>query len=537
MTVGADPRPTAVDDGPYAVNRNGNLHVDATPNGVLVNDTDPNDLALTAVQPTSPSHGTVTLQADGSFTYTPNNGYVGPDSFTYKARNSNGDTSATAATVSFNVVDQAPTALPDSYSTPQNAVLTEPAPGVLANDTDPNGDALTAHLVDAASHGAVTLNADGSFTYSPVAGFHGSDTFTYTASDGTLSSAATTVTIDVTPPPPNAEDDAYQVDKNSALHVTAADGVLSNDTPNDGSLTVHLNNDASHGSLTLNADGSFDYTPDHGFSGTDTFTYHDTAGEQSSDPATVTITVVDQAPVASPDSYSTGHEHDADRSRAAACSQRHRPQRRLPDRGRRDQRAPWRGDAELGRVVHLLPGAGFHGTDTFTYQASDGTLSSNTATVTIHVGAAAPPPPPSSPTPPAAALEFDAGAAPAAGEHDAGRRDHRRRSSRHAAGHVPGPADLGPADDPDLAAADVLAAAGPPSRVTEAVVAVGDPGRPAHGHGYRVPAEPGRHGHGRRTRGRERHGGRRPATSRSRRRRRTSASATTRSSRPAGTGR
>ncbi len=327
MTVGNDPRPTAVDDGPYAVNRNGTLHVDATPQGVLVNDTDPNGLPLTAVLPTNPSHGSVTLQTDGSFTYTPTHGYVGPDSFTYRARNSDGDTSATAATVSFNVVDQAPTAVPDSYSTPQDTVLTVAAPGVLTNDTDPNGDPLTATLVDAASHGAVTLQPDGSFVYSPAVGFHGTDTFTYTASDGTLSSATTTVTIDVTPPPPTAADDSYQVDKNVALHVTAADGVLTNDSPNDGSLSAHLDNGPSHGNLTLNPDGSFDYTPTHGFSGTDTFTYHDTAGGQSSDPATVTITVVDQAPVASPDSYNTASQHDAARSREGRARQRHRPQR------------------------------------------------------------------------------------------------------------------------------------------------------------------------------------------------------------------
>src|SRR5205807_5618616 len=101
----------------------------------------------------------------GSFTYTPTSGYQGPDSFTYRASNGAGQ-STNAATVSLQVVDQAPTAVPDSYTTPENQTLSVAADGVLGNDTDPNGDPLTAHLVAGAQHGAVTLNADGSFCYS-----------------------------------------------------------------------------------------------------------------------------------------------------------------------------------------------------------------------------------------------------------------------------------------------------------------------------------------------------------------------------------
>ena len=94
--------------------------------------------------------------------------------------------------------NQAPSAIPDNYSTPHDVALTVGAPGVLANDTDPDGDALTAQLVSSPPNGTVALLSDGSFTYTPNAGFTGDDSFSYTASDGSLSSTAT-VTITVIP--------------------------------------------------------------------------------------------------------------------------------------------------------------------------------------------------------------------------------------------------------------------------------------------------------------------------------------------------
>jgi PKD repeat protein len=92
--------------------------------------------------------------------------------------------------------NQAPSAVSDNYSTPQEAALTVAAPGVLVNDTDPDGDALTAQVASEPSQGAVILSPDGSFTYTPNPGATGQDSFTYTASDGDLTSTATvTITI------------------------------------------------------------------------------------------------------------------------------------------------------------------------------------------------------------------------------------------------------------------------------------------------------------------------------------------------------
>jgi VCBS repeat-containing protein len=101
-----------------------------------------------------------------------------------------------------NLANQAPTANDDSYSTQQDVNLTVNAPGVLANDSDPNNDPLTAALDSGPSNGVVTLNSDGSFTYTPNSGFSGADSFTYHATDGSLSSNSATVTITVNPTSP-----------------------------------------------------------------------------------------------------------------------------------------------------------------------------------------------------------------------------------------------------------------------------------------------------------------------------------------------
>ncbi len=99
--------------------------------------------------------------------------------------------------VSSMAANQAPVAVNDTYSTNQNSAVTTVAPGVLSNDSDPEGGTLTAQLVTGTSHGTLTLNANGSFTYTPTTGYTGSDSFTYRASDGTLNSSSATVTITI----------------------------------------------------------------------------------------------------------------------------------------------------------------------------------------------------------------------------------------------------------------------------------------------------------------------------------------------------
>ncbi len=167
--------------------------------------------------------------------------------------------------------------------------------GVLRNDTDADGDVLTALLVNSTAHGAINFFPDGKFTYVPQADFSGTDSFTYRVSDGALQSPPVTVTLTVRPLPdaPQAVDDrGYVTERGKALTVSAAAGVLANDRDVDGDpLTLILRDPPQHGSLNLRPDGSFTYTPHAGRAGVDVFTYEIRDSSQRSATGRVTLQV------------------------------------------------------------------------------------------------------------------------------------------------------------------------------------------------------------------------------------------------------
>ena len=263
--------------------------------GVLSNDTDANGDSLTAVLVSTVSHGTLTLNSSGSFTYTPTTGYTGSDSFTYKANDGKTDSNTATVTITINAAtNTAPVAANNAYTLVQGSVLTITSPGVLANVTNNNGGTLTAILVSTVSHCSLTLNTDGSFVYTSSANYTGTDSFTYKVSNGISESNTATVTLTINAPAntaPVAVSDAYSTAYNTALTV-AASGVLANDTDANGdTLTAVLVSTVSHGSLTLNSNGAFTYTPTTGYTGTDSFTYKANDGKANSNTATVTITI------------------------------------------------------------------------------------------------------------------------------------------------------------------------------------------------------------------------------------------------------
>ena len=191
------------------------------------------------------------------------------------------------------LVGRVPTASDDLYGVVDGTTLDVAAPGVLANDSDPDaGDTLTAVLVGDVAEGVLTLNPDGSFTYEPGAGFTDLDSFTYMASDGQDNSNVATVTITPANLRPTANNDRYSVARGATL-VVAAPGVLGNDSDPDAgdTLTAVLVSGAAEGVLTLSPDGSFTYEPAAGFAGEDSFTYKASDGEDYSWTATVTITL------------------------------------------------------------------------------------------------------------------------------------------------------------------------------------------------------------------------------------------------------
>jgi Big-like domain-containing protein len=187
-------------------------------------------------------------------------------------------------------INSAPVAADDSATTPKNTPVTI---DVLGNDTDADGDALSVANLTTPAHGNVHLNADGTVTYTPNAGFLGTDTFTYTANDGTHDSNVATVSVEVRNTPPVGTDDSASTFKNTPVTIN----VLANDTDADGdAISVSSLGLPAHGTAALNADGTVTYSPNAGFSGTDTFTYRPFDGTDAGNVTTVTVQVINRPP-------------------------------------------------------------------------------------------------------------------------------------------------------------------------------------------------------------------------------------------------
>lgn len=282
------------------------------PAGVLGNDTDADNDPLSATLLTQPAHGTLTFNNDGSFTYVPDADFNGVDQFTYKACDASGACSQSVATLNIAPVNDAPVAVDDNYNMDEDGRLNLPAKGVLQNDSDVDGDALTATVVGPTTHGALQLNADGSFTYVPNAFYTGIDIFTYQACDpgGLCDTATVTITINPVQDTATAVDDHYTTPENQPLDETMP-GVLTNDSVKHGTtLTANQVDDPLHGTLQFRNDGSFTYTPNDYFTGVDSFHYSACSSRGNCDTATVFITVtsVNFPPVANDDNFTIAED-------------------------------------------------------------------------------------------------------------------------------------------------------------------------------------------------------------------------------------
>lgn len=378
----------------YTIAEDDTLVVDAA-GGVLANDGNQTSGTLSSTVVSQPTHGTLNLATDGSFTYTPDSNYFGTDSFTYMATDGVDNTNIAKVTFQITAVNDPAVPVSDQYTATEDVTLNVDAQnGLLANDTDVDGDSLTAALVDSTSHGTIDVNADGSFTYVPDANYNGTDSFTYAVDDGTSTSSPTTVTIaiEAVNNAPTAVADSYTVDEDTTLTVSIAEGVLANDTDVESdTLTAAITTTSAHGTVTLAADGSFVYVPNADYFGTDSFTYTASDGVHQSTAATVAITVAAQAdpPAAVDDSATAGNDGSATVIDVLANDSS------APDatqslsivavtQGSSGGTVAFTADS----IAYTAP-VGFVGTDTFSYTITDTDQLQSTATVSVSVAQSA----------------------------------------------------------------------------------------------------------------------------------------------------
>ncbi|MDN3389504.1 Ig-like domain-containing protein [Pseudoalteromonas sp. APC 3691] len=281
---------------------------------VLTNDTNQysGDLRVNADALILPQHGTLNINENGDFTYIPIANFNGEDAFSYQVANELGMTDTAVVEITILAVNDAPIALDNTYSVTNNGTLVVLSPGLLINDSDIDLDDLTVDTtpVSEPTRGQLTLFDNGGFEYQGEQNMQGQDSFQYRVVDAQGAQAIANVTIvsSNTNVAPVTNNDSYSLSEDETLVVTAANGVLSNDTdPNNDSFSVDetFMVAPTHGQLLLATDGSFSYVPDANFNGVDQFQYQaiDSLGATSTATVTLVINSEPDNPVAQNDAY------------------------------------------------------------------------------------------------------------------------------------------------------------------------------------------------------------------------------------------
>ncbi len=363
---------TAVNDPPVASAQSITTTEDVATSVTLTgSDLDGNPLTYAIVTP--PTQGTLTGTAP-NVTYKPATNYNGSDSFTFRAND--GTTNSAAATVFITVtaVNDAPVAVAQSVSTAEDTAKT-----ITLAGSDADGDALTYAIVTSPAHGTLSGSLP-NVTYLAATNYNGSDSFTFKANDGTVDSAAATVSINVTA----ANDAPVAIAQSVTTAEDTAKAVTMAATDADGNaLTYSVTAAPTHGTLSGTAP-NLTYTPTANYNGNDSFSFKANDGTVDSAAATVAITIsaVNDAPLASAQSVATtedtakgitlaGSDADGDALTYLIVT--------APTHGALGGSAP---------NVTYTPTANYNGSDSFSFKANDGTVDSAVATVSIAVAAA-----------------------------------------------------------------------------------------------------------------------------------------------------
>jgi hypothetical protein len=348
---------------------------------VLANDTDPDGDSLTLASVGTASFGSVSKNGNLAV-YIPQSDFAGVDSFTYVVSDGRGGSASGTVTVTVVAPNTAPVATNDTATVVGGSSVTV---NVVANDSDPDGDPLTVSAVGTPAHGTATIVSASSIQYVPAAGYSGSDSFTYTISDGRGGTASATVQVTVTPPnsPPTASNDTVSVAEDSSVTLN----VLANDRDPDGdTLTVTSVTQPQHGTATQVSSSHVRYNPSLNYHGSDSFTYtvSDGKGGTATGTVQVTVTPVNDPPVAQPDTATVPEDGsvvinvvandtdvDGDTLTVTAVGQ--------PSHGTATKVS--------ATSVQYVPAANYNGSDSFTYTISDGNGATATALVQVTVTA------------------------------------------------------------------------------------------------------------------------------------------------------
>ena len=296
-----------VSDNPLAVADDYFMKEDDVLNGgVFDNDEKLVDVPVLIVANTNPSSGTLNMNSDGTFVYTPDGGFYGTISFTYTLRDVDGSESTASVTIVVDPLDYAPIANDDFAETDEEIAVSG---NLFTNDEDfINPPVLVISNTDPAN-GTVVVNVDGTFTYTPNADFYGTDTFEYTIEDvdGDQDTGIVTITVNPVNDTPIAVADSNTTDEDTGV----SGNLMSNDKNlGDAEVNVVTNTNPANGTVVVQPDGSYSYIPNDNFNSVDSFTYtiEDEDGEQSISIVTITVNSVNDVPVAIDDVNSTDED-------------------------------------------------------------------------------------------------------------------------------------------------------------------------------------------------------------------------------------
>ncbi|MED3961543.1 tandem-95 repeat protein, partial [Niallia taxi] len=376
--------PTAASDS-FTTNEDEKLTIEA-PKSILNNDTDVDNDALEAILVKATAHGKLELNKDGTFTYTPDKDYNGQDSFTYKATDGRLESAVQTVEIEVKPVNDLPTAKDSSL----NVTEDEAANGVVeASDADK--DKLTFAIAENGQKGkAVLTDAEtGKFTYTPDKNANGEDKVVFTVTDGQGEPVKATVSISIKAvnDAPTTASDSFTTKEDEKLEIGAAESILVNDEDVDNdALEAILVKATAHGKLELNKDGTFTYTPDKDYSGTDSFTYKATDGKLTSAEQTVKIEVkpVNDLPTAKDSSLNVTEDEAASGMVEASDADKDKLTFAIAENGQKGKAVLT--DAETGEFTYT-PDKNANGEDKIVFTVTDGQGEPVKATVSISIKA------------------------------------------------------------------------------------------------------------------------------------------------------